>query len=230
MTRTRVLAQDSLWVVVPKPISELAEPTQSASIGRALARIALGVPWLEELPPPHIEALLIAAARQVVPTFGDDFVDVLSKKLVATYEPSVARALARRQKKMLEELAPHVAAPQGKPLPIETFIGALARAELRAAYLLCGDLLATIDELRALDPALLRATERPGPASVAAVLDAPLRRGRGALRAHARGDGAPAAYRDGVDWDGVGARQPEGSHAPFVLIPLPDATARHSFP
>jgi len=154
-----------------KPISELTEPTQLASIGRALARIGLGVPWLEELPPPHIEALLIAAARQVVPGFGDDFVDVLAKKLVATYEPSVARALTRRHRKMLEELAPHIAAPQGKPLPIETFIGALARAELRAAYLLCGDLLATIDELRALDPALLRASDRPGPGSLAAVLD-----------------------------------------------------------
>ncbi len=74
---------------------------------------------------------------------------------------------------MLEELAPHIAAPQGKPLPIEGFISALARGELRAAYLLCGDLLATIDELRALDPALLRATDRPGPGSVAAVLDHP---------------------------------------------------------
>ena len=171
VSRTRVLAQDALWVVVPKPISELAEPPQLASIGRALARIALGVPWLEELPPAHIEALLIAAARQVVPSFGDDFVDVISKKLVATYEPSVARALTRRHRKMLEELAPHIAAPQGKPLPIENFISALARAELRAAYLLCGDLLATLDELRALDPTLLRATERPGPGALGAILE-----------------------------------------------------------
>jgi cellulose synthase operon protein C len=173
VTRTRVLAQDALWVVVPKPISELTQPSQMASIGRALARIGLGVPWLEELPPPHIEALLIAAARQVVPAFGDDFVDVLSKKLVATYEPSVARALSRRQRKTLEELAPHIGAPQGKPLPIENFVSALARAELRAAYLLSGDLLATLDELRALDPALLRATDRPGPGSLAAVLEHP---------------------------------------------------------
>ena len=77
---------------------------------------------------------------------------MLSKKLVSSYEPSVARVLTRRQKKMLEELSPHIAAPQGRPPPIEGFVGALARAELRAAYLLCGDLLATLDELRALDP------------------------------------------------------------------------------
>ena len=34
----------------------------------------------------------------------------------------------------------------------------LARAELRGTYLLTGDLLAVIDDLRAADPALLRAT------------------------------------------------------------------------
>jgi hypothetical protein len=172
-SRTRVLAQDTLWVVVPKPVSELPEPAQLASIGRALARVALGVPWLEELPPPHIEALLLAAARQVVPTFGDDFIDVIAKKLVTTYEPSVARALTRRQKKMLEELAPHIATPQGRPLPIESFISALARAELRAAYLLCGDLLATIDEIRSLDALFANASDRPGAGSVVAALDHP---------------------------------------------------------
>jgi tetratricopeptide (TPR) repeat protein len=173
VSRTRVLAQDTLWVVVPKPVSELPEPAQLASIGRALARVALGVPWLEELPPPHIEALLLAAARQVVPTFGDDFIDVIAKKLVTTYEPSVARALTRRQKKMLEELAPHIATPQGRPLPIESFISALARAELRAAYLLCGDLLATIDEIRSLDALFANASDRPGAGSVVAALDHP---------------------------------------------------------
>jgi tetratricopeptide (TPR) repeat protein len=173
VTRTRVLSQDSLWVVVPRTLTELPEPTQLAALGRALARIALGVPWLEELPPPHIEALLIAAARQVVPRFGENEVDVISSKLVAQYEPGVGRALTRRQRKLLEELAPHVAAPQGRPMPIDSFMGALARAELRIAYLLCGDLLATIDELRALDPAFLRGTEAPGPAAVTSLLDHP---------------------------------------------------------
>ncbi|HEY2516601.1 MAG TPA: hypothetical protein VGI39_37280, partial [Polyangiaceae bacterium] len=173
VSRTRVLAQDALWVVVPRQVADLPEPAQFASIGRALARVALGVPWLEELPPPHVEAFLVAAARQVVPNFGDDFVDVLSKKLVLTYEPTVTRALSRRQRKTLEELAPHIAAPQGRPLPIDSFVSALAKAELRAAYLLCGDLLATTDEIRSLDPAFSRATERPGPASVNAALEHP---------------------------------------------------------
>jgi tetratricopeptide (TPR) repeat protein len=173
VSRTRVLAQDTLWVVVPRSLVELPEPTQLASLGRALARIALGVPWLEELPPPHIEALLIAAARQVIPNYGADEVDVLSSKLVAQYEPTVAKGIVRKNKKFLEELAPHLVSPQGRPVPVDSFIGALARAELRAAYVLTGDLLATIDELRGLDASFLHATESPGRAALAAVLDHP---------------------------------------------------------
>lgn len=173
VTRTRVLAHDVPWIVVPRSLADLPEPTQLASLGRALARIAFGVPWLEELPPPHIEALLIAAARQVVPGYASDDVDVLQQKLVAQHEANVARVITRRQKKLLEELAPHVAAPQGRPMPIDAFISALARGELRAAYVLTGDLLATVDELRSMDVALHRATEAPGPAALAAVLEHP---------------------------------------------------------
>ena len=94
-------------------------------------------------------------------------------KTVAQYEPAVARALSRKQKKLLEELAPHIAAPQGRPIPIDTFIHALTRAEIRAAYLVCGDLLATIDDLRQYDPVLMQATERQGPRALAGVLTHP---------------------------------------------------------
>jgi len=57
VVRTRVLTQDVPWVVVPTTLTDLPEMAQLAAIGRALARIAFGVPWLEELPGPHIEAL-----------------------------------------------------------------------------------------------------------------------------------------------------------------------------
>lgn len=171
--RTRVLAQDALWVVVPKSLTELPEPTQLASIGRALARVALNVPWLEELPPPHIEAMLIAAARTVMPAYGKDDVDVLSLKLVLQYEPNLVKELSRKHRQALEKLVPLMSSPQGRIIPIDVLIGALARAELRIAYVLTGDVLATIDELRGLDASFLKATETPGRGSVAAVLDHP---------------------------------------------------------
>ncbi|MBX3262830.1 MAG: hypothetical protein KF782_24335 [Labilithrix sp.] len=182
VSRTRVLAQDGLWIVVPKALTELPEPTQLASLGRALARVALNVPWLEELPPPHIEAMLVAAARAVHPAYGKDDVDVLSLKLVMQYEPNIAKELSRKQRQALEKLVPLMSASGpgfggagqgGRLIAIDVLIGALARAELRIAYVLTGDVLATIDELRGLDGAFLQATESPGRSSVAAVLDHP---------------------------------------------------------
>lgn len=173
VTRTRVLAQDTLWVVIPQALAELPEPTQLASLARALTRISLGVPWLEELPPPHVEALLIACARQVVHGYAADDLDVLSGKLVAQYEPTVSRAISRRHKRLLEELAPHISAPQGRPIRIDAFVSTLSRAELRGAALITGDLLASLDELRGLDATLYHATDTPGPRALAAVLDHP---------------------------------------------------------
>jgi tetratricopeptide (TPR) repeat protein len=173
VTRTRVLSQDVPWVVVPPSIVEQPEMTQVAILACAVARIAYGVPWLEELPPPQIEALLVAAARQVVPNYGEDDVDVLAAKLVAQYDGAVGRVLTRRQRKLLEELAPHIASPQSRPPSVDAFVTALARAELRAAFVVTGDLLTVVEEIRTGDATLHGASRSPGRHALSAVLEHP---------------------------------------------------------
>jgi tetratricopeptide (TPR) repeat protein len=173
VTRTRVVAQDVPWIVFPQALTQRPEPQQLVSLARALARIAMGVPWLEELPPAHVEAFLVAAARQVLPAYAGEHLDVLSAKLVTQYEPLVAKHVARRQRKVLEELVPHIAAPQGLPPAVETFMHALSRAELRVAYVLTGDLLAAFDELASLDPGLARPLANPSRATLVATLEHP---------------------------------------------------------
>lgn len=170
--RTRVLTQDVPWVVVPTSLTDLPQMAQLAAIGRALARIAFGVPWLEELPGPHIEALLVAAARNAVPGYARDL-DLSTEPLIAQYEGPVQKTITRRQRKLLEELASHIAAPQGRPPLVNHFVAALARGELRTAYILTGDLLATIDDVRGADAALLKGTAEPGRAALTAVLEHP---------------------------------------------------------
>jgi tetratricopeptide (TPR) repeat protein len=172
--RMRVLAQDVPWIVIPPSVVEQTEMAQLVTLARAAARIAYGVPWLEEMAPPHIEALLVAAARQVVPGYGAEDVDVLSTKLVAQHEAGVARALSRRQRKVLEELAPHIAAPGSRPPPVDPFVNALLRAELRTAFIITGDLLTLIDEMGPLDSTLQRATHVPSPSALAAALEHPI--------------------------------------------------------
>ena len=173
VTRMRVLAQDVPWVVVPRALLELRETAQLTALARAVARIAYGVPWLEELPAPHIEALLVAAARQVVPGYGSEDVDVITAKLVSQQEATIARVLTRRQRKLLEELAPHIAAPQSRPMPADAFVSTLVRAELRTAFLLSGDLLAMVEEMGPLAPVPHRPGEGPRPSALSGVLEHP---------------------------------------------------------
>jgi thioredoxin-like negative regulator of GroEL len=167
--RVRVLAQDEPWIVVPPTFVKQSEPVQMAALARAAARIAYGVPWLEELSPVQVEALLVAAARQVVKGYGSG-----DPTLLAQHEPALTRALSRRQRRLLEDLAPHLAAPGAKPPPAHDFVQALARAELRTAFLVGGDLLALIEEMRPLDAALHAAAESPGTQALATLLEHPL--------------------------------------------------------
>jgi tetratricopeptide (TPR) repeat protein len=172
--RVRVVAQDVPWIVVPSAVTEQTEMVQTAMLARAAARIAYGVPWLEELPPVHIVALLVAAARQVVTGYASDEAGGPSKSLVAQSELAVVKALSRRQRKLLEELAPHIASSQSRPISAEAFVDALTRAELRAAFVVTGDLLTLIDIIRPMDAALQKATATHGPQALAAVLEDPL--------------------------------------------------------
>ena len=182
--RLRVLAQDTPWIVVPQSFLAQTETVQIAGLARAVARIAYGVPWLDELLPKQIEALLVAAARQVVKGYGS-----ADTELVASYEPAIARALSRRQRKLLEELAPHISAPRAPPLAIDAFVHALARAEVRAAFLVTGDLLAILEEMRPRCRAGRRARVA-GTDALCVLLDRPARAGPCPVRAEARGDGA----------------------------------------
>jgi len=171
VTRTRVLVHDAPWVVLPSSIAEAEEPLQVVHLARAVARIAFGVPWLEELPPASIEALLVAAARHVANGYGRHGE---ASQLVAQYQPAIGRALTRRQRRLLDELAPHLASPEEQPLDIRDLIEALRRAELRAAFLVGGDFLAIIDEQASADADLLEAVEVPSTRALSTVLEHPL--------------------------------------------------------
>jgi len=83
----------------------------------------------------------------------------------------VGRALTRRQRKWLDELAPQLGAAASEPLPVEALVNGVLHGELRAAFLLTGDLLSVVDAVALTDPSLDRAVRVPGPRSLAAVLE-----------------------------------------------------------
>ena len=85
-------------------------------------------------------------------------------------EKFVTKAQAARSRRLPPLLTTRDAAPpQGRGVSRR----ALARAELRAAFLLTGNLLALFEELRRFDVELARGTDRPGPTALSAILDHP---------------------------------------------------------
>jgi tetratricopeptide (TPR) repeat protein len=171
----RIVAKDAPWLVVPEALLEQPEPTQTATLARPLVRMALAVPWLEHLSHREIHALLCGAARQAVPGFASRSMDPEQQELADDFARRVGRAIGRRQKKALAELAARL--EESLPPTLADAVGferAVARTELRSAFVMTGDLLATLDAVRASDPELSRATASVGPSALAAALIHPV--------------------------------------------------------
>jgi hypothetical protein len=189
-----IACEDATWVIAPASLGDWPEPHAIAALARPLARIALGVPWLLALPADETLAILVALARQSSPGFAAAPQDRI-ESLSADVELRARRAIDRKKRKSLEDLeAALTAAPL---LSVEVFADAALRTEVRAAFLLSGDLRASLDALAAGDGALRDALRVPGRAALAAVLGHPLARD---LASYALGGDAAALRRSMGVW------------------------------
>ncbi|MBX3190941.1 MAG: tetratricopeptide repeat protein, partial [Labilithrix sp.] len=162
-----VACDDGVWVVVPSSLADWPEPHAIAALARPLARIALGVPWFGALPAAESLAIVVAFARLVAPSLSATPHEAL-EPLISDCEARARRALDRRRRKALEELEPSLS--RAPALPLDVFADALLRTEVRAAFLLSGDLRASLDAFAASDGALGDALRVPGKGALAAVL------------------------------------------------------------
>ena len=148
----RLAVKDVPWLVVPEALLAQPEPVQVAALVAPLVRIALSVPWLEELPGAYAHATLCGAARQVVPDFASETAQGDQLDLVEEVSRRVGKAIGRKQKKALGELAPALSQMRAPTLTdVASFERIVAQTELRAAFVLTGDLLSTLDAARARD-------------------------------------------------------------------------------
>ena len=159
---------------VPESLLAQPEPVQMACLAGPLVRMALGVPWLEDGRGVYAHAVLCAAARQVVPGYASEGTDAAAQERIEELTRRIGRAIGRKQKKALQELAPALGATRPPTLAdVEAFERGIARTELRAAFIVTGDLLATLDAARAADADLARATSSVGKPALAATLSHP---------------------------------------------------------
>jgi hypothetical protein len=171
----RVALVDSPWLIVPRALLAHPEPVQVALLAGPLVRIALGVPYLDELPGAYAHAVLCAAARQVLPGFATDVLDRQRESIVEDMAKRVAKAIGRKQKKTLSELAPALSVtPAATLADADALARAVRLTELRVAFVATGDLLATLDAARALDADLAQTTSSVGAPALATVLTHPV--------------------------------------------------------
>jgi hypothetical protein len=153
----RVYPGDPPAIIGSTSFAELPEPEQLYALARLLTRVALGPTWLDELPVDAADGLFLAALRAVEPAFAGGELTPQRESMAQSFLPAVQRAIGRRQRKLIEELAPTITSGyDARAITI-----GVRRSEYRAAYVLGGDLVAAIDYLRRFDRDIGRSTEDP---------------------------------------------------------------------
>jgi tetratricopeptide (TPR) repeat protein len=153
----RVYPGDPPAIVASTAFADLPEPEQVFALARLLVRIALGPTWLDELPVDAMDGLLLGSMRAIDPGFGSGEVSPARDAMASSFLPGVQKAIGRRQRKLLEEIAPALtSAWDARAIAI-----GVRRSEYRVAYVLGGDLIAALDYLRRFDREIGRSTEDP---------------------------------------------------------------------
>lgn len=133
--------EDAPWVVLPASLVDAPDASVRATLARLLARVALGVPWLEAFEPDEVVGMIGAVGRQVAPSFLSG-AGAKVEAFVDDYELRARRAIDRKRRRALEELVP---ALEGAPAVTgASLASAVARAAARASFLASGDLRAAL--------------------------------------------------------------------------------------
>jgi tetratricopeptide (TPR) repeat protein len=127
-------------VVLPSSIRALPELEQAFAIGRLVAKVAMRGWLVDKLPARALQDVLQATLSPLGARLPHDpALDELGRR--------VQKALSRKARRQLEELAPSVTS-----LDAAALVRGVDRATTRAAYLLTGDLVSALDYLRRADP------------------------------------------------------------------------------
>jgi tetratricopeptide (TPR) repeat protein len=153
----RVYPGDPPAIVAASSFIELPELEQAFALARLLSRVALGFTFLDEISIEAADGLLLAAVRAVEPGFASGELAQGREHAVQGMLPGVQRAIGRRQRKIIEEIA-HTLTAAYDP---RAFTIGVRRSEYRIAYVLSGDALAAIDYLRRFDREIARSSEEP---------------------------------------------------------------------
>ena len=154
LSAPRLLPGEPPVLALPRGFGDLSENEQVIGIGRLLVALALQLPWFEEMTGDDLKGMLDGALRAGKDNWGNRALSASREANAEISRPRVAKAASRKLRRTLEEIAERTP-PAPSP---EAWQRACRIGCFRAAYVLTGDLMSTLDHVFRIDRTL---TARP---------------------------------------------------------------------
>ena len=138
----RLLPADPPALVVPRGFGDLTEVEQAAGLARLLTYVALDIPWVEEVTGDDVDGILYGALRTGSEFWGQGELSPNAEMAASAWRARIAKAASRKVKRALEEIAQRVRPQSDTSVWRQT----MRVAGLRAAYVVTGDLTATLSQ------------------------------------------------------------------------------------
>ncbi|MBN2576381.1 MAG: hypothetical protein JXP73_17600 [Deltaproteobacteria bacterium] len=136
----RLLPGDPPALVLPPGFADQPEIEQAAMLAHLLTYVALGIPWVEEIPANDLDGILFGALRVGMDLWGQGEISPEAETAANSWRQRIAKAAGRKGKRALEDSARRL-----RPQPdTSAWREAVRIASLRAAYVVTGDLRAAL--------------------------------------------------------------------------------------
>ncbi len=136
----RLLPGDPPALVLPRGFGDLPEIDQAADLARLLTYVALDVPWMEQTAGDDVDGILFGALRAGSELWGQGELSSNAEIAASAWRGRIAKVAGRKVKRALEEIAQRMRARADT----SALRQAVRVAGLRAAYVVTGDLTATL--------------------------------------------------------------------------------------
>jgi hypothetical protein len=137
----RLVPGDPPAIVLPRGYASLPENEQAVGLARMLFYLALEIPWIEEVSPEDLDGLILGALRAGTDGWLQGMLAPARDANVENWRSRIGRAVGRKLKRVLEDNAQRARSDfDGK-----AWHHALRLGSFRAAYVLTGDLVSTLD-------------------------------------------------------------------------------------
>jgi tetratricopeptide (TPR) repeat protein len=130
-------------VVLPGWSRKLSDTQKAFILAEAMVHIARGTHVVNLFAPDELDVLLAAAARQSVPTYGDD---LASPETFKDRYRALYKGIPRKRRKAVEDAAArYAAAPR---VHMANFVDGARQTARRVALVLCDDLIGAVEVIR----------------------------------------------------------------------------------